>query len=64
MNELKLIDICQEIGSISQRNNAYTCFLNASIDKPIEKMTVGELLQKHNECLKQFNTLSTVSGGI
>ena len=55
MTELKLIDTCQEIGGIAERNNAYTLLLSKHIDKPLESLTVAELLQAHNECLELFN---------
>ncbi len=54
-NELKLISICQEIGGIAERNNQYTLSLTLHINRPIESLTVAQLLSFHRECLNRFN---------
>ena len=53
--EMKLISVCQEIGGIAERNNQYTLSLTLHIKKPIESLTVQQLLSFHRECVQRFN---------
>ncbi|MCU7836723.1 MAG: hypothetical protein KZQ83_15920 [gamma proteobacterium symbiont of Taylorina sp.] len=53
--ELNLISVCQEIGGIAESNNHYTLSLTLHINKPIESLTVAQLLQFHRECNQRFN---------
>ncbi len=54
-DELKLIEVCQEIGGIAERNNQYTLFLTLHINQPVESLTVEKLLGFHRECNQRFN---------
>lgn len=54
-DELKLIEVCQEIGGIAERNNQYTLSLTIHINKPVESLTVAQLLAFHRECNQRFN---------
>lgn len=54
-DELKLISVCQEIGGIAERNNQYTLSLTLHINKPVESLTVAQLLAFHRECNQRFN---------
>lgn len=53
--ELKLISVCQEIGGIAESNCQYTLSLTLHINKPVESLTVAQLLAFHRECKKRFN---------
>lgn len=53
--EQQLVSICEEIGGIAERNNSYTLLITNSIKKPIEEMTIAELLEIHRSCLELFN---------
>ncbi|MCU7837025.1 MAG: hypothetical protein KZQ83_17460 [gamma proteobacterium symbiont of Taylorina sp.] len=54
-DELKLISVCQEIGGIAESNNHYTLSLTLHINKPVESLTVAQLLAFHRECNQRFN---------
>ena len=47
-DELKLIEVCQEISGIAERNNQYTLSLTLHINKPIESLTVAQLVDGYH----------------
>lgn len=53
--ELNLINVCQEIGGIAERNNHYTLSLTLHINQPVESLAVAQLLSFHRECVQRFN---------
>ena len=53
--ELKLIQICKEIGHIANSDKGYTLSLTLQINKPVDTLTVAQLLAFHRECSKRFN---------
>jgi len=56
--EIELIKIAAEIGGIAHCNCHYTHILSLRISnsgRPIEGLTVGELLALHRECGELYN---------
>ncbi len=52
----ELIDICQEIGTVAESNAAFTSGLTVALAcKPLEDMTVAELLDVIRRCRKSYN---------
>jgi hypothetical protein len=60
MDELNLIDICQQIGSVAGSSRLFTAGLNrklAAKNKPIEELTIDELLAAINQYNDVFNCI-------
>lgn len=58
--ELHNILVFEEIGGIAECSNHYTAELSrciAETGKPIEALTVGELLDIHRDCSKHYNRI-------
>ena len=55
--ELELISACEQIGNIANRNNSYTLFLSSQIKKPIQELTILQLLAIHSETLRKYNSM-------
>ncbi len=55
--ELDLISTCQQVGKIASRNSSYTLFLAGQIKKPINELTILQLLAIHSETLRKYNSM-------
>lgn len=58
--ELELINICQQIGCIAESNAHFTAGLTlriAETGKPVEQLTIAELLKIHRDHKEWFNSL-------
>ncbi|MDH5633074.1 MAG: hypothetical protein OEZ10_08760 [Gammaproteobacteria bacterium] len=65
-NEKELIDASRALGSICESNSKYTALLAMKVSelgKPVEALTVGELVALHEQTGAEFNSRSTHCSG-
>ena len=61
---LHMVKVCSEVGNISDCNCHYQAGLYRGIkrtEKPIEELTVGELLKIHRSYTQSFNEMFRVA---
>ena len=56
--QTNLLSVLTTIGSISETNPSYFYYLESQLKKPIEKITLAELLAIHSECKRKYNEVS------
>jgi hypothetical protein len=53
--QTNLLSVLTTIGSIAETNPSYFYYLESQLKKPVEELTILQLLAAHSECRYQYN---------